>query len=1650
MRSYPRLLSYVVAIGSTAIALLLRLSLESLLSETIGGFFYIAILISTWYGGSRPGIVTVVLSALAIKYFFLYPRYQFWILQPQNLLQLSIFLLIALIINRLTSNFLNSKQKIQQLSQKLAQENAEQLRMALTAAHMGMWDWDIVTGEIKWSPEHEELFGMAVGTFDGKYETFAAHIHPDDRAALNQAVQQALQTHSIYQHEYRIIWADGSIHWLEARGQAFYNAAGQAIRMTGTVMAIDQHKQVQAALQQSERRYRSLVHASAQIVWRTDTDGMTIVAPEIWEEMSGQSVTETLGLGWLNFVHPDDRDRAIQSWEESYTNRSIYETEYRLRMKHGNYRDFAVRGVPILDADGEISEWIGTCTDITERKQAEITLQEREATLRLFAQYAPAGIAMFDREMRYVIASQRWVDDYHADSIASLIGRSHYEIFPEVPERWRQIHQQCLAGASEKCDEDLFVRSDGTQQWVRWEIHPWHTATDEIGGIIIFAEDITPQKQIEAALQQSEKRYRSLVHTSAQIVWRTDANGMATVTPEGWEEFTGQAAAEQQGWGWLDTVHPDDRDRTAQCWQESFTNRTFYETECRLRRKDGSYRDFAVRGVPILDDNGKVREWIGTCTDITERKQAEAALKESQIQLQRQLAEIETIYHSAPIGLNVLDTDLRFVRINQRLAEMNGFSVEAHIGRTVRELLPDIADVAEPMFRSILKTGEPILNIEIIGETPAQPGVQRTWLESFLPLKDGERIIGISTVCQEITERKQAEIALKQINTELEQRVAERTVELTQVNDRLLAILMQQHQARQMLEEQAQLLDLAHDTILTRDLNGAISFWNKGAEYMYGWKKGEVLGEISHTLLKTQFPQPLAKIEAELLAKGYWEGELIQFCRNAQPVTVASRWVLQTDNTGKPIKILEINNDITRRKQVETALQEYLHEVEDLYNNAPCGYHSLDAEGNCIRINDTELKWLGYTRDEMLHKNFADLVTSESKRIFQENFPKFKQQGWITNLEFEVVNKDGTTRWISLNATALKDEAGNFVMSRSTLFDISDRKRAEAVLRQYEGIVSCTKDGIALVNRNYIYQIVNQAYLDWCNKPSIEVVGHSKRDVLGKNLFDSVVQSRLDRCLAGEIVQYEQWFDSPNAVPQFMSVTYTPYREPDGSISGVIVSLRDLTQLKQAEQMLELQAVITRNMAEGIGLVRADNGVIVYTNPKFEQMFGYDCDELNGQHVSIVNYASESVNPEDVNQAIRSAVLQQGEATYEVHNVKKDGTPFWCRATCSVFSHPDYGDVLVAVHQDITERKRIEDALRESEEKFRQLAENIQAVFWMTDIHNQQVLYVSKAYETIWQRSCEDVYQNVSAWLNTVHPDDRSRVELELFEQAKTGQHDKRYRIIRPDGCIRWIRDRAFPIKNELGEIVRIAGIAEDITELQKVEQIKSEFISIVSHELRTPLTSIRAAMGLLNSGIYDQKPDKSKRMIEIAAGESERLVRLVNDILDLERLESSRAVLEKTTCEAANLIQRAVEGVKAIAKQQNITFNIHTTDAQVWASADAIIQTLTNLLSNALKFSPADSTITLSVQQQTDSVLFQISDRGRGIPADKLELIFGRFQQVDASDSRDKGGTGLGLAICRSIIDQHGGQIWAESTLGAGSTFFFTLPLVESKKAGG
>jgi PAS domain S-box-containing protein len=267
--------------------------------------------------------------------------------------------------------------------------------------------------------------------------------------------------------------------------------------------------------------------------------------------------------------------------------------------------------------------------------------------------------------------------------------------------------------------------------------------------------------------------------------------------------------------------------------------------------------------------------------------------------------------------------------------------------------------------------------------------------------------------------------------------------------------------------------------------------------------------------------------------------------------------------------------------------------------------------------------------------------------------------------------------------------------------------------------------------------------------------------------------------------------------------------------------------------------------------------------------------------------------------------------------------------------------------------------------------------------------------------------------------------------------------MVRKDGSRLTASLTTTPMHGEDGGLVGFIGIATDVTERRAVERMKDEFVSVVSHELRTPLTSIRGALGLLAGGVLGALPERGQRMLDIAVDNTDRLLRLINDILDLERIQSGRIEMERGDADLAELMCRAADVMRSMAEHARVQLEVRPLRMRICADSDRVMQVLTNLLSNAIKFSPRDTAVCLrAAQLDTDHVRIEVQDRGRGIPADQLERIFGRFQQVDASDSRVKGGTGLGLAICRSIVDQHGGRIWAESTVGQGTTMVVELPI--------
>ncbi|MDC0710953.1 PAS domain S-box protein [Stigmatella sp. ncwal1] len=346
-----------------------------------------------------------------------------------------------------------------------------------------------------------------------------------------------------------------------------------------------------------------------------------------------------------------------------------------------------------------------------------------------------------------------------------LLGKHLSTLNNSLPEEAAQQSvavTEALKAQGEWVGEWSNLRKDGTCFMTRVRI----TAL-ELGGArhwVSVHQDVTAQvrtiHKVEALaleLRQGEERYRSLVEATSEIVWNTPPSGQFTTKQAGWSAFTGQRFEELRGWGWLDAVHPEDRVQSHHAWDEAVLSRTTYQVEHRVRRHDGVYRYMQGRAVPVKNEDGTVREWIGIHRDITPRIEVEQALRQSAERERQARALVDSLVAASPVSFALLDTQLRYLKVNPALARINGVSEEEHLGRTVREVLPQVWDQVEPPLRQVLETGEPLINQEGGTESPSHPGVLRHYLSSYFPVKgsDGE-VAGVGTTFIEVTDQVKA------------------------------------------------------------------------------------------------------------------------------------------------------------------------------------------------------------------------------------------------------------------------------------------------------------------------------------------------------------------------------------------------------------------------------------------------------------------------------------------------------------------------------------------------------------------------------------------------------------------------------------------------------------------------------------------------------------------------------------------------------------------------------------------------------------------------------------------------------------------------------------------------------------------------------
>ena len=521
--------------------------------------------------------------------------------------------------------------------------------------------------------------------------------------------------------------------------------------------------------------------------------------------------------------------------------------------------------------------------------------------------------------------------------------------------------------------------------------------------------------------------------------------------------------------------------------------------------------------------------------------------------------------------------------------------------------------------------------------------------------------------------------------------------------------------------------------------------------------------------------------------------------------------------------------------------------------------------------------------------------------------------------------------------------------------------------------------------------------------------------------------------------------------------------DDQGEVNFIIATGIDVTEQRAAEGTLRESEARYRQLVEGsLGMVFTHDleGVLLSMNTYGAQSIGRSHDQMIGH--PLLDFV-----PEDQHATVDAylkAVAADGEA---------QGLLYLCHINEEIriiayrnklIELPGRTPYVLGFGVDISEQVRAEDKLRALIRQSNSILESVGDGIYGIDLEGRVTVINPAALQMIGYKQQEVLGRRMHDLIHHTRADgtpypaaaspignstndlDTVRISNEVFWRKDGTSFPVEY-VARPQIDIPPDNPAGSPADEHAGEAkpgkaVGVVVAFTDTTERRALDRMKDEFISTVSHELRTPLTSLRAALGLVTGGSLAARPEKIAQMLEIATGNTDRLVRLVNDILELERIGSGKTELHYTMCSADDLFRRAAGLQQTGAAKAHIRITFNSQGVAVWADPDRILQTLTNLISNAIKFSQPGSEVHLKAKRiDENEAEIQVRDQGRGIPKDKLESIFERFQQVDASDSRAMGGTGLGLAICRSIVSQHGGRIWATSPPTKGSTFHFTLP---------
>ncbi|BAY12073.1 PAS domain-containing protein [Calothrix sp. NIES-2098] len=1307
-----------------------------------------------------------------------------------------------------TANDISDRKRIEEA----LRHSEERWQLAIAGTNEAIWDWNITTNQTFRSDRWYEMLGYERDELSNLDDEWSIRIHPDDYEQVIAAQQAYLQRQvPDYNVEYRLCRKDGSYGWFRSRAKAVWDEQGNPVRLVGSLADITERKQMETALKASEAQYRLLFESnpSPMCIFNLESHRFLAVNRAATKKY-GYSEAEFLSMTVRDIRPPEGVSDFLQIMSDpSLLTDSIYIGETKHCLRDGTVIDVEINSHFIIWA-GKPARF-ALIKDISEQKQAEMALQEREAMLRRIGDNLPNGAiykVIRDRDdsmyFSYLSAGIEKLMEVKVEDALRDSSLLYSQVIAEDSPHLQLAMDESFRNLSVFDRQQRIRTPSGQLKWLHFRSTPRQLPDGRVAwdGLMV---DVTNLKQTEETLRKSEALLAESQRVARLGSWEFDMDSKkVTWSKELFYLFNrdpaqGEPTDEES----FQFYHPEDREKLHQVVERAIATGESYKLILRVLQPDSSFRYFEAIGHVECNAEGQIIRLYGTAQDVTERQQAEERISQSQAQL----ATAQQIAHVGSWELNLQTHERHWSAETFRIFGLDPHQSEPTTAEFFQMIHSEDRVALQTQQQQAIAHNKPFnLEYRII-----RPDGSIRHVESRAELihdSQGQLIKFLGAII-DITERKQTELEITKSRDLREVIYNESTDALflvdaetllnTDCNDRAVELFQ--------ASSKAELLGINGKILQKRDFTAEESaaiiaeieqqgFWCREIEYLT--KQGNsfwgniavkqiavadqvtILVRITDITARKQSEADRQRAEAALAkseeqlrltlefnAIGIWDwnmqtqeviwndnhyrllglepgvssasyqlwrdsvhpedGERVEqslFNALAQHINYEAefrviypdgtvRWLIGKgrgiyNQAGNPVRMLGVIIDISDRIESQEKLRQAELRYRTLIEQIPGVVYTspITATTEFTYISPQIEKMLKIPRDQWnagLFNSWLDYVHPEDRDRVIQSVQDAIATGESVNNEYRLFTAEDDIIWVKDQASLVLAPDGKTPILQGVAFDISDRKIAEQTLQEQENFLRSIYHGVGqsifvvdVLDNDFRFVSVNPVHEHITGFCSDNVQGKTPEDFLPANAAAVVRQHYQDCIDAGTTITYEECLPFKGKEETWWITTLTPLKDANLRTYRIVGSSINITEHKSAQKMLELQAVITRSIAEGICLIRANDGIIVYANPKFEQMFGYGAGELTDRHISIINYAGDRISAKAVNEAITSAVLQHGEASYEVHNIKKDGTPLWCSATTSVFEHPEYGTVLVCVQQDITEHKEAEEKVKAS------------------------------------------------------------------------------------------------------------------------------------------------------------------------------------------------------------------------------------------------------------------------------------------------------------------------------------------------------------------